>query len=144
MRRPAAVATALVFAAAAFSLAAPASADHIVVVTQSGCSVGPFTARFPGGFPYDMTTDVVDRSRVGDVVRTRCTFTGLPRGYYNEDLDVQWTRVSRLTSVPVNMCVLGLGDPADDGAYVEGQGTATFTRSGTARVECVFTLPPGA
>ncbi|MFC3688047.1 hypothetical protein [Aquipuribacter hungaricus] len=138
MRRPAALVTAAVLAVGAFSFASPASADHIVTITQAGCGAGVFT----GGFPTDVSTSRVSIRRDGNVVKATCIFSDLPKEYYNEEVGFLWTRVTTTTTIPVTGCALSL-DPSDP-IGVMGEGTATFTAGGAAKAVCVFELPAGA
>ena len=137
MRVRTAAVTALALAVAGISLAAPASADHIVIVDRDTCSAGVYT----GQFPYDVLTDRVVLRRTGDVVRTTCVFSGLPLEYYNEEADIYWTRVTTVTTRDVTACVLPL-DPQGDES-VQGTGIATYTPGGVVKVECVFDLSEG-
>ncbi len=131
MRRPSAVLTVLALAAAAaVSLAAPASADHFVGVSRLGCDAGAGT-----GFPGDVRTARVrvQAERAGSI-RTSCHFSGLPETYYVSEYVYLWQRPTRSTRTGFVPCELA----AAGGVTRYGEGTLLITPAGTARVDCTF------
>ena len=134
MRRPSAVLTVLAVAAAAtVSLAAPASADHLVGVSRVGCDAGAGT-----GFPGEVRTARVRvQEERGGAIRTSCHFSGLPTTYYVSEYDYLWQRPTRPTRTDFIPCELAVAG----GATLYGEGTLLLTPAGTAKVDCTFPVP---
>ena len=126
--------------AASVTAAAPASADHVVGISPSGCSAGALTFDVFGTIETKHRKDVSIAVRQDGSVVATCDFKGLPKRATNEVTEEPWVRPPAGTTEPVTACVLldYPGRPHADLGEWFGEGTATFGHGGKVRTVCTF------
>ena len=126
--------------AASVAVAAPAAADHLVVISPSGCGAGALTFDVFGTIETRHRKDVSIAVRPDGSVVATCEFKGIPKTAVNEVTGEPWERPRAGTTDDVTGCVLldYKNRPFAGRGEWFGEGTATFRHGNKVRTVCTF------